>query len=282
MYQEITYEVADPVATITLNRPKYANAWTIRMSREVKHALAQAERDPHVVGIIITGAGRAFCAGADVSAIQNLTRGKSTEDIANDTQKDESLTLTEEPGDPLFPEGFRKGLASMISIKKPIIAAINGPCIGMAFSISLFCDFRFMSEDGYIKSAFAERGLVAEASASWMLSRLVGLDRALDILYASLKITPQEALEMGLATKVFPADTLIEESENYIKSLAERCAPQSIALMKRQVFSDLHQSMAEGAKETNALMKENHKSAALKEGMKAFMEKRPPNFERVT
>lgn len=282
MYQDITYKVADPVATITLNRPKYANAWTTTMSREVRHALAQAERDPLVVGIIITGAGRAFCSGADISSIQTLTTGKSTSDISEETPQKVSLQLSEKPGDPLFPEGFREGLASMTSIRKPIIAAINGPCVGMAMSISLFCDFRFLSEDGYIKSAFSERGLVAEVSASWMLTRLVGLDRCLDILYASNKISAPEALEMGLVTKVFPADTLITESENYIKSLAQRCAPKSIALMKRQVFADLHRSMAEGNKETNELMATSHTSADLKEGMKAFMKKRPPNFERIS
>lgn len=277
MYQHIEYTVSEPIATITLNRPDRLNAWTTLMSHELKHALYQAERDTKVVGIIITGAGRAFCAGADMADLQQLT---GTGSGAGVMEIDPALKDVD-PGDTEFPEGFRRGFAYIASIKKPIIAAINGPCAGMAFSISLFCDFRYFAESGYMMSAFSQRGLIAEFGASWMLNRLVGLDRALDILYSSRKIKAEEAFSMGLASRVIADDQLIAESEKYLRNLAERCAPLSMQLMKRQLFADLVRSMDEGLTEADELMYMTHKWDELKEGVRAFTEKRPPAFTRI-
>ena len=278
MYEHIEYKVNAPVATITLNRPDRLNAWTGRMSYEVKHALDQAEKNKDVVGIIITGAGRAFCAGADMADLQTLTG-----DVEGDVHKVEidPEIKNVSPGDADFPEGFRRGFAYISSIKKPVIAAVNGPCAGMAFSISLFCDFRFMGESGLFMSAFSQRGLIAEFGASWMLNRLVGLDRALDILYSSRKISAAESVEMGLATRVYKDEELIPQCEAYIQHLADKCAPLSIQLMKRQAFADLHRSLDEGLNDADELMAMTHKWDEIKEGVRAFTQKRAPNFTRI-
>jgi enoyl-CoA hydratase/carnithine racemase len=167
-YEEIIYEVDDPVATITLNRPQALNAWTDRMGLEVRHAVAAAETDPRVVGIVITGAGRGFCAGADMNRLSAVSAGSYAPEALPDD-------LVSEPGDPSFGDDLRLGTHTyLLSVPKPVIAAINGPVAGMAVPIVLACDLRFMATDAVLVTAFAQRGLVAEWGISWLLPRLVG------------------------------------------------------------------------------------------------------------
>src|SRR5262245_56056927 len=139
MYDDILYSVEDPVATITLNRPDALNAWTDRMGKEVRHAVAAAEADPAVVGIIITGAGRAFCAGADMNTLSNIAEGSRPEG-------GQTTDWSAEPGDPGMGEDFESAYAYFMKVRKPIVAAINGACAGMAVPIALFCDLRFMAD----------------------------------------------------------------------------------------------------------------------------------------
>jgi len=157
MYQEIIYEVADPVATVTLNRPKALNAWTTRMGAEVKHAMAAAENDPHVVAIVITGAGRGFCSGADLNDLRAISQGEARADAPPE--------LAADPGDPSMGESFRGTYTYPLSIRKPVIAAVNGPTAGMAIPIILACDLRFASEQASFTTAFSRRGLIAEWDA---------------------------------------------------------------------------------------------------------------------
>lgn len=160
-YREILYVVNDPIATITLNRPDRLNAWTDRMGAEVKHAMAAAEAETSVAAIVLTGAGRGFCAGADMQRLQNLSQGAGSIDASEE--------LSADPGDPEMGPDFRGTYTYLMSIRKPVIAAINGPCAGMAVPIALACDIRFASDRAVFTTAFSRRGLVAEWGISWLL-----------------------------------------------------------------------------------------------------------------
>jgi enoyl-CoA hydratase/carnithine racemase len=155
MYEQIIYEVSDRLATITLNRPDRLNAWTDRMGREVKHAVGRAEQDPYVVAIVLTGAGRGFCAGADMHMLSALAAG-------GDIGAGPTGELAANPGDPSAGPSYRGAYSYFASVPKPVIAAINGPTAGMAIPIALFCDVRFASDRASFTTSFAHRGLVAE------------------------------------------------------------------------------------------------------------------------
>jgi len=273
MYDEILYDVSDPIATITLNRPDKLNAWTNRMGEEVKHAVAQAEADRRAVAIVITGAGRGFCAGADLRGLQAIGEGKRGHS--------RSEALDADPGDPEMRESFRGTYSYLLSVRKPVIAAINGPCAGMAVPISLFCDLRFASERAVFTTTFSQRGLVAEWGISWMLPRLVGPSRALDLLFSSRKIDAAEACEIGMVNRVLPHDELLPFVSDYVSHLAETCSPTSLMVMKRQIYQDCTESLASAHKESVSLMFESFDRPDFKEGVNAFLEKRPPKFERV-
>lgn len=272
-YQQIQYEVADPVATITLDRPQFLNAWTDRMGDEVRHALGQAEDDPRVVAIVITGAGRGFCAGADLKSLQAITVGDRSR------QADEELSA--DPGDPSMGESFRGAYTYLLSIRKPIIAAINGPCAGMAVPISLFCDMRFASDRATFTTAFSRRGLIAEWGVSWILPRLVGPAHALDLLMSARRFDAAEAERLGLVNRVVPHDELLPSVYAYVRDLAENCSPASMMIMKREVYQHLTASLGDAHSESVRLMLESFDRPDFKEGVQSFLEKRPPKFPRV-
>ena len=271
-YEEIIYSVDDPVATITLNRPRYLNAWTQRMAAEVRHAVARAESDPSVVGIIITGAGRAFCAGADMNDLSALTEGGRLES--------DFSALEVHRKEPL-PDDFSGEYTYLLAVKKPIVAAINGPIAGMAVPIALCCDIRYMAEDAPLVTAFAERGLIAEWGIGWLLPRIVGPGRALDLLFSSRRVTGAEAAAMGLVNAAMPSDEVLARSRDYVRDVAARCAPQSLAIMKRQVYEQLTSSLGPSEREAQRLMIESFGRPDFKEGVSSFLEKRAPKFGRV-
>ncbi|MGH7292087.1 MAG: enoyl-CoA hydratase-related protein, partial [Myxococcota bacterium] len=229
MYEQILYSVEDPVATITLNRPDRLNAWTDRMGDELRHAIARAEADKSVVGIVLTGAGRGFCAGADLKGLQAITAGDRPGGGA-------ASELAANPGDPEMGESFRKHYSYLMSVRKPILAAINGPCAGMAMPIALFCDLRFAAESATFTTAFVRRGLIAEWGLSWTLPRLVGSAHALDLLLSGRKIDAREAERMGLVNKVLPDEQLVPHCVAYVRELAANASPSSMLVMKRQVY----------------------------------------------
>lgn len=277
MYQDIIYEVDDPVATITLNRPEKLNAWTGTMDKELRHALAAAEADEKVVGIIITGAGRAFCAGADMGNLQTISSSGSIGSGAK-----ESVEKPADPGDPEFGESYRQTYSYISSIRKPVIAAVNGAAAGMAVPIACFCDMRFGSENAMFMSAFAQRGLIAEWGMSWLLPRLVGTAHTMDILLSSRKIRAKEAAAMGLLNRVVEGEDLIEHTRNYIREMAASCSPASLAVMKKQVYQSLMNELGESLDDANRLMGESFKRPDFKEGVTSFVEGRRPNFKRVS
>jgi enoyl-CoA hydratase/carnithine racemase len=273
MYEQIIYEVEDPIATITLNRPERLNAWTDRMALEVRHAVAQAETDDRVVVIILTGAGRGFCAGADLQGLSAISEGGRERVTVDDLDAD--------PGDDTMDRGHRVGYTYLTSVRKPIIAAINGPCAGMALPISLCCDLRFASDRAVFAVAFPQRGLIAEWGVSWLLPRVVGTGHALDLIMSGRKIDAQEAERMGLVNKTLPHDDLIKYVKEYARNLAENSSPASMQISKRQVYEALQEPLAEAHDKAVRLMGESFSRPDFAEGVKSFLERRPPSFPRV-
>lgn len=272
MYEQILYEVDDPVATITLNRPESLNGWTMRMAAEVRHAVWRAERDRAVVGIVITGAGRAFCAGADMGDLTTLTEGG---DITGGWPE------LEVPADESTPDDFTGEYTYLLATKKPIVAAVNGAIAGMAVPIALCCDVRFMAEDAPLVTAFARRGLVAEWGLSWLLPRLVGAGAAMDLLISSRKVLGEEAARLGVVNAAMPKEEVLPRSRAYIEEIAATCSPTSIAIMKRQVYQQLHAGLGPAEREAQQLMLESFIRPDFREGVTSFLEKRQPSFERI-
>jgi enoyl-CoA hydratase/carnithine racemase len=270
-YDEITYEVDDPVATITLNRPESLNAWTNTMDGEIRDAIERAAADRSVVAIVITGAGRAFCAGADMKMLAGLASGERAADPA----PAERPAWADATGD------FDGRLTYLMSIDKPIIAAVNGATAGMAFPFALCCDVRVVTPDAVFVTAFPQRGLIAEWGLSWLLPRLVGPGAALDILFTSRKVGGEEALRLGLANYCVEPGRLLAFCRDYVVDLATRCSPTSLAVMKQQVYRDLLRGLGEAERDSQRLMLESFGRPDLAEGVRSFIEKRPPAFDRL-
>jgi len=275
MYKEIIYEVVDPVATITINRPERLNALTARTQVELKHAMIAAERDERVVGIVLTGAGRAFSAGADMRSLAEIAERRSVD-------RDETLVQLEaESRDREVDPEFRVTWSFIPSLKKPVVAAVNGPCAGMSTAIATMCDLRFASDSAVFTTSFSQRGLVAEHGLSWMLPRLIGPAKALDLLWSARRVDAQEAERLGLVDRVVPGDELLATARGYIEDLARNSSPASIMIMKRQVYLHLMKPLHEAMEDTNRLMAESLTRDDFREGVASFMEKRAPAFPRV-
>ena len=270
MYSEIVYEVEDPVATITLNRPDALNAWTPTMEMELRDALTRAVADPAVVGIVLTGAGRAFCAGMDLKLLDAYAAGDRDVLVAD------HVAL---PGED-WSDDLRGPYSFFLSLPKPIVAAINGPVVGMALAIVLACDLRFMADDAELATTFAERGLVAEYGLGWLLPKMVGPTVAMDLLFSARKVGGPEAVELGLANLSVPADQLLDVARAYVADLAARCSPASMATMKRQVYTHLHAGLGEAERESRRLMMASFERPDAAEGVRSFLKKRPPRFPR--
>jgi enoyl-CoA hydratase/carnithine racemase len=275
MYEEIIYEVADPVATITINRPARLNALTARTQVEIKHAMIAAERDERVVGIILTGAGRAFSAGADMRSLAEIAERRAVD-------QDDTLAHleAESRGREVDPE-FHVTWSFIPSLKKPVIAAVNGPCAGMSTAIATMCDLRFASDSAVFTTSFSQRGLVAEHGLSWILPRLIGPAKALDMLWSARRVDAQEAERLGLVDRVVPGDELLPTTRGYIEDLARNSSPASIMIMKRQVYLHLMKPLHEAMEDTNRLMAESLTRDDFREGVASFVEKRAPAFPRV-
>jgi enoyl-CoA hydratase/carnithine racemase len=273
VYQEIIYAVDDPIATITLNRPDRLNAYTNRMGDELKHAIARGEEDPDAVAIVITGAGRGFCAGADLKGLQAIGAGERMEPGASD--------LHAQPGDASMGDSFQGPYSYLLSVRKPIIAAINGPMAGLGFAIAMFADLRFASDRATFTTAFSRRGLIAEWGIGWTLPRLVGTAHALDLLFSGRKFDAAEADRVGLVNRVLPHDELLPFVREYVRELAENASPTSMAVMKRQVYSRLTSELGPAMDEAIALMTESFGREDFKEGVQSFLDRRPPRFRRV-
>jgi len=267
MYKEITYEVDGPSAIITMNRPEQLNAWTDSMGDEIRQAFHAAEHDDNVVGIIFTGADRAFCSGADLSLLDKIVAGG---------RPDGSDTPT--PGDDSIGEDYRQTYSYIASIRKPVIAAVHGACVGMAIPIALFCDLRFATPKAFFMTAFAQRGLIAEWGSSWLLPRMIGNANAMDMLLSSRRVYAEEAKQMGLVNRICEQEDLINQAKSYISDLAQNCSPYSMAIIKRQLHQDWMNSLDEAQKKAEGLMLNSFAGENFKEGVAAILEKRAPDF----
>jgi enoyl-CoA hydratase/carnithine racemase len=267
-YEQITCDVANFVATITLNRPDKLNAWTKKMEDEVVAAVGAAASDDHVRVIILTGAGKGFCAGADLSLLSAI----SQESIP---RPDLIADVDMHPG---IQADFRKKYAWLLSVPKPIIAAINGPSVGLGFIIPLYCDFRFASEKARFSVIFSKRGLVAEYGLAWMLPRLVGLGNAIELIYTSKLINAAEALRIGLVTRVLPEENFLGAVQEFASDLATTVSPRSLRVMKKQIYTGLMQSLGEASDTAVEEMKGSFGTEDFKEGVAHFLEKRAAAF----
>ena len=271
-----TYEVDDGVAVITLNRPERLNAWTGRMEHEYRWCMASADEDPAVRVVIITGAGRGFCAGADLGGLGDMADAGQYE-AAGDRDRGVPLTT---PGagvraDFEHPHSFPLGL------QKPVIAAVNGPAAGVGFVMMCFADIRFAAAGAKLTTSFARLGLPAEHGVTWILSRLIGPARAADLLFSSRVVLAEEAAEIGLVNKVLPGDELLPFALDYAKRIAAECSPASLRTMKRQLYADLMRDLGPAAKDAYDLMVEMVRSPDFAEGVAAFGERRPPRFPNL-
>jgi enoyl-CoA hydratase/carnithine racemase len=271
-YTEILYDVSDRLATITLNRPDKLNAWTPTMEKEVRAALTAAESAEDVRIIILTGAGRGFCAGADMQALNTLaTQGGAATDRVM-ARNAEAQSRADVRAD------FQKQYSYFPAIQKPLIGALNGPVAGLGFVISLYCDLRFASDRARFGTAFARRGLIAEHGVSWLLPRLVGIANACDLLFSARMIEAEEALRMGLVNRIVPHENLLAEVRAYAGELAALVSPRSLRVMKRQIWEAQFQTLAEAIDIANEEMLQSFQSADFKEGVAHFLEKRAPRF----
>jgi enoyl-CoA hydratase/carnithine racemase len=269
--QETIYEVADGVATITLNRPEKLNAWTATMEREVRSAVEGADRDANVRVIVLTGAGRGFCAGADMS----LLSAAATQGVDEDTARRIQSGGVRQEG--LLPD-FQKKYSYFLGLAKPVIAAINGPAVGLGLVIPLYCDLRWASENARFSTTFAQRGLIAEYGIAWMLPRIVGLPDAIDLLFSARTITASEALAMRLVNCVYPQEGFAATVHEHAAQLASSVSPRSLGVIKRQVYTGMFQSLAESFDLSVVELVASLRSEDFKEGVAHFLEKRPPKF----
>ena len=274
MYDEIFYELDDSVAVITMNRPETLNALTDRTQAEIRHALDQSERDEDVIGTVITGAGRGFCSGVDMNAL-----GKMSE--AGKRLGDSYSNLAADPGNPDEDPNFEVGTTYFLGLRKPLIAAINGACAGLGFSYAVFCDLRFVDRNARFATAFSQRGLIAEHGTSWMLPRLIGPANALDILWTGRKFDGEEAGRIGLANRVCEPGECVNDAVAYLKEISASAAPNSLMMMKKQVYRHLNAELRGAMDESNAWMDESLARGDFKEGVASFVERRAPSFSRV-
>ncbi|HTE41258.1 MAG TPA: enoyl-CoA hydratase [Steroidobacteraceae bacterium] len=276
MFEDILCTTVDGIATITLNRPEKLNAWTAAMQSSIKQAMVLAADDSSVRAIVVTGAGRGFCAGADMSGLQQIDAGKWDERAL--AAAEHSVTLKAAALGPDVSRHYSGRFGYLMSIPKPIIAAINGPCAGIGLVFTLYCDLRFAASGAKFTTSFAQRGLVAEHGISWLLPRLTGVANALDILFTARKFDAEEAARINLVNRTFPQDTFMASVNDYAKQLVTAVSPRSLAVMKAQIWKSLYQDLNEAVAVGDAEMQKSFATADFKEGVAHFMEKRPARF----
>jgi len=264
-YQQILYDVKDRIATLTLNRPEHLNAWTDVMSQEVWDATHAADADENVRVIVLTGAGRAFCAGGDVTGFKSENPRQLLDKLPR------AYDFSRRPD-------FQSRATYFPALSKPVIAMLNGATAGLGLVHALCCDLRFAAEDAVMTTAFSRIGLASEYGMAWILNRVVGHANAFDLLLSARKVKGQEALRLGLANNIHPQENLAEATYAYARDLADSVSPRSLRVMKRQLwelpFQTLHEAVISDSEEMLAA----NVSEDFKEGKRAFMEKRKPNF----
>jgi enoyl-CoA hydratase/carnithine racemase len=266
----VTYEADAGVALVTLARPDRLNAWTGRMHAEYRSVLATAADDPTVRAIVVTGAGRGFCAGADTAALDgHVARGAYDPGVDAGELARPGYGVREE---------YDHNFAFHFGIPKPIVAAINGPAAGVGLVLACFCDVRFAAAGAKLTTSAPRLGLPAEYGLSWVLPRLVGIGRAADLLLSSRVVLAEEAAAMGLVNAVLPAEEVVPHSLGYARRIATEVSPAAAAAAKAQLYADLHGDVGTAVARSEALLDELVRGPDYAEGVRAWLEKRPPNF----
>jgi enoyl-CoA hydratase/carnithine racemase len=251
--QTVLAERRGAVLVLTLNRPERMNAWNNELEDRYFALLDEAEDDPQVRAIVLTGAGRAFCAGADMANLQRI---------------DQAAGRSVRPRSRTFPR----------TLDKPMIAAINGAAAGLGLVEALCCDMRFCTPEAKLTTAFSRRGLIAEYGMSWMLPRLVGLGNAYDLALSGRIVRGEEALKLGLVDRLYAAEELLEQTVAYAAELAENCSPTSMAIIKRQLRAHADADFETALAQSDELMLASFDLPDVKEGVASYMEKRAPDF----
>jgi enoyl-CoA hydratase/carnithine racemase len=251
-------ERRDAVLLVTLNRPARLNAWTDEMEERYFDALAGADEDPGVRAIVVTGAGRGFCAGADMGDLEEFGAGTA-----------QYVPLARPKTFPL-------------EIRKPVIAAINGACAGLGLIQALYCDVRFVALDAKLTTSFSRRGLIAEHGLSWLLPRLVGPARALDLLLSARVVRGDEASALGLASAAVPREEVLDVALAYAGDLAANCSPRAMSVTKQLLRRHLELPLDIALADANEQMARSLEWEDLAEGVAAFTEQRPPAFPALS
>lgn len=270
----VLYDVLQGIATITLNRPERLNALNSQLEAELYAAFERADRDEDVRVIILTGAGRGFCAGADLELLDQVQQ-IDPESADMEELKNKFVPSHHREG---VHDGYQKTYSYFPAIAKPVIGAINGPAVGLGFVLSLYCDVRIAADTARFGTAFAQRGLIAEHGISWMLPRIVGISNTFDLLYTARIIDAAEALSIGLVSQVVPHADLQSKVREYAAVLVNTTSPRSQRVMKRQVYTALNQHLDEAIDMANDEMLKSFLCEDFAEGLAHFVEKRPPRF----
>lgn len=256
-FQELIYAVNGGVATLVFNRPERLNAWTPTLERELRQALAMANQDAAVRCIVLTGAGKAFCAGMDMDVLKNAPTKQA---IA-------------EPSD----EDLKQRYGYFWEIEKPLIAAINGSASGVGLCLALFCDLRYVTSTAKLSFPYTRRGLAAEHGIAWLLPRLIGPMLTADLLITGRTFLGSEAEQMGLA-RLVPDEGFLATVEKTALDIVQLCSPLSIRVIKRQLFNARYQTLGQSTREADAAVSACRHSDDFKEGVAHFLEKRAPQF----
>lgn len=253
----VLYKIDDGIATLTLNRPERMNGWNGAMQQRYLSVLQEAGRDDDVRVIVVTGAGQAFCPGADMDVLQA--------DAADDGH---DMAMRD------------RALAHMAATKvpKPVIAAINGACAGIGFVHALMCDLRFAARGAKFSTAFARRGLVAEHGSAWLLPRMIGMHRAFDLLASGRKFDADEAYELGLLNGVSEPESLLDDVYRYARDLADNTSPTSVAAIKYQLYRHQEIDLESSLHETYTMLLLAHRRPDTAEGSASWVENRKPSF----
>lgn len=248
----VLQDVIDDVATIALNRPERLNAWTPALETAYFDALAQADADPQVRAIVVTGSGRGFCAGADLELLEDVDPAA----VAGDPRTD------------LFPT----------TLRKPVICAINGACAGLGLAMALVCDLRFVARSAKLTTSFSKIGLVAEHGTSWLLPRLVGHAAALDLLLSSRIVQGEEAVRLGLANFVVDDGNVLTAAQDYARGLARTASPFAMAAIKKQVYADTSVDLPTAMREAYRLVEESLDHNDFRDGIAALRRGEPNRY----
>jgi enoyl-CoA hydratase/carnithine racemase len=259
-YQHILFDVQDGVATITLNRPDRMNAFHFPLGAELEHAYARCDEDDAVRAVVLTGAGKAFCAGADMGG-----GGETFDDV--------------EGGRRAARSGARARRLQAWQVRKPVVAAIHGHAIGVGLTLALQCDLRIVARDAKLAFAFVRRGIIPELGSHAILPRVVGFSRAADLLLSGRTFRGEEAAALGVASEALPAEEVVPRALEWARDVARNAAPSSVAIAKRLLWEGMTETPAETMAKEGTLLAWAGKQADAAEGVRSFLERRPPEWK---